>query len=361
MGYENLLDHDDRPEVLALFANLRRLCPSSKSCSPTTAASSWDYEDRIYRFYHGSFKVYVRVAFIGRVGGRSSGGVTASFELKAAAKARLRVGAEVRRGGASRSQSPCWRSRPARATPGAPGGKPNVWKDRTNPNAVTAIAFGGEVVYALTYAGRVRAWTGDTQPVRTLALEHVLALADDGSVAVTAAKEGQHGDRVDIWALPAATPLCHHSFEHGIEKVLAVSARAIALLVNTGYTTNPDEGIPQLPPPRWSFEMWSFTDDGIGVRGSTVSCDEHARFSADGLRFICAKDFGWVRWLDSRERELGITGARHRLASPESIASAKTSPRWRREDALPSRPLPIYCCHSSSARTAATSSSRTHE
>jgi hypothetical protein len=184
-------------------------------------------------------------------------------------------------------------------------------------------------VYALTYAGRVRAWTGDTQPVRTLALEHVLALAEDGSVAVTAAKEGQHGDRVEILALPAATPLYHHSFEHGIEKVLAVSARAIALLVNTGYTTNPYEGIPQLPAPRWSFEMWSFTDDGIGLRGSTVSCDEHARFSADGLRFICAKDFGWVRWLDL---ESGSS------ASPELAIDWLPPSRSEREDELEMAP-----------------------
>ena len=94
MGYENLLDHDDRPEVVALFANLKAALPKLEELLADYSGHSWDYEDRIYRFYHGSFKVYVRMAFIGRVGGRSSGGVTASFELKAAAKARLRVGAK---------------------------------------------------------------------------------------------------------------------------------------------------------------------------------------------------------------------------------------------------------------------------
>jgi WD40 repeat protein len=203
-----------------------------------------------------------------------------------------------------------------------PAAKPQVWKDTTNPNAVTAVAFGGDVVYALTYAGRVRIWTGDGRPTRTLALEHVLALADDGSVAVTAAKEGQHGDRVDIWALPALTRLYHHSFEHGIDKVLAVSARAIALLVNTGYTTNPNQGIPQLPPPQWTFELWSFTNDGIGLAGRNERCDEHAVFSTDGRRFVCAKDFGWVSWLDlesghSASPELAIDWLPPRRSEPE--------------------------------------------
>jgi hypothetical protein len=181
----------------------------------------------------------------------------------------------------------------------APAAKPNVWKDTTNPNAVTAIAFGGDVVYALTYTGHVRVWAGDAQPVRTLAIEHVLALAEDGSVAVTTAKEGEYGDRLQVWALPALTPIYAHSFEHGINSVLAVSAGAVALLVNTGYRTNPNEGIPQLPPPRWFGEIWSFTRGSIGVPGGRMdNCGEHAAFSADGRRFVCEKEFGAVSWLD---------------------------------------------------------------
>ena len=49
----------------------------------------------------------------------------------------MRRGARIAIAIAMRAVAACAR------TPGARGGKPNVWKDRTNPNAVTAIAFGG--------------------------------------------------------------------------------------------------------------------------------------------------------------------------------------------------------------------------
>ncbi|HXU04919.1 MAG TPA: hypothetical protein VN903_28350 [Polyangia bacterium] len=58
MGYEDLPDHDDRPEVVALFANLQAALPKLEELLAEYSGHSWEYEDRIYRFYHGSFKVY---------------------------------------------------------------------------------------------------------------------------------------------------------------------------------------------------------------------------------------------------------------------------------------------------------------
>jgi hypothetical protein len=58
MGYENLPDRDDRPEVVALFANLKAALPKLEELFAEYSGHSWEYEDRIYRFYHGSFKVY---------------------------------------------------------------------------------------------------------------------------------------------------------------------------------------------------------------------------------------------------------------------------------------------------------------
>ncbi len=54
---ETYIDSDDRPEVRKLFenlvANLSTLEELLKECS-----GHWCYEDRVYRFYHQSFKVF---------------------------------------------------------------------------------------------------------------------------------------------------------------------------------------------------------------------------------------------------------------------------------------------------------------
>jgi hypothetical protein len=58
MGFEHLPDRDDRPEIVALFANLKAALPKLEELFAEYSGHSWEYEDRIYRFYHGSFKVY---------------------------------------------------------------------------------------------------------------------------------------------------------------------------------------------------------------------------------------------------------------------------------------------------------------
>jgi len=50
-------DHDDRPEVVALFANLKAALPQLQALLDKYNGD-WEYEDRVYRFYHMSFKVY---------------------------------------------------------------------------------------------------------------------------------------------------------------------------------------------------------------------------------------------------------------------------------------------------------------
>jgi len=58
MGLDNLPDHDDRPEVVALFANLKAALPALEALLAEYSGHAWEYEDRIYRFYHGTFKVF---------------------------------------------------------------------------------------------------------------------------------------------------------------------------------------------------------------------------------------------------------------------------------------------------------------
>jgi hypothetical protein len=48
---------DERPAVKKLFKNLRRNLPALEKLLQE-ASSHWEYEDPVYRFYHGSFKVF---------------------------------------------------------------------------------------------------------------------------------------------------------------------------------------------------------------------------------------------------------------------------------------------------------------
>jgi hypothetical protein len=49
--------YDDRPEAIALLSNLKAALPNLEALLQESC-SHWGYEDRIYRFYHQSFKVY---------------------------------------------------------------------------------------------------------------------------------------------------------------------------------------------------------------------------------------------------------------------------------------------------------------
>lgn len=48
---------DTRPAAIALLANIKAKLPELKEIL-AKAAGEWTYEDGIYRYYHGSFKVF---------------------------------------------------------------------------------------------------------------------------------------------------------------------------------------------------------------------------------------------------------------------------------------------------------------
>jgi hypothetical protein len=57
MALRDMPDHDDRPEVVSLFANLKAALPHLQALLDKYN-DDWEYEDRVYRFYHLSSKVY---------------------------------------------------------------------------------------------------------------------------------------------------------------------------------------------------------------------------------------------------------------------------------------------------------------
>ena len=53
----NFESEDKRPQVQLLFKNLKKELPRLKKLLKE-CNSHWGYEDKVYRFYHASFKVY---------------------------------------------------------------------------------------------------------------------------------------------------------------------------------------------------------------------------------------------------------------------------------------------------------------
>jgi hypothetical protein len=57
MALRDIPDHDDRPQVAALFSNLKAALPKLQALLDKYKGD-WEYEDGVYRFYHQSYKVY---------------------------------------------------------------------------------------------------------------------------------------------------------------------------------------------------------------------------------------------------------------------------------------------------------------
>lgn len=234
---------------------------------------------------------------------------------------------------------------PAAAPPATPVAAPPAAPADTGRNAITDALFRNDgEIWALTRDGRVRVWSGDAQPARALALEHVLALAPDGSVAATKTQDGPDSDRLDLWALPMLTRVASRSFEHGIWQVLAVSTTAAALRINFHeHGPHDDCCEPALRPPPWYGVLWYVATDAV-VEDRNDPCHDQSvlrdifQFSADGRRLVCSGGSG-VHWLDlPTGRSSGPTLA------PEWIPPARPEREleWQAPTKARPRGTPIY-------------------
>jgi len=225
----------------------------------------------------------------------------------------------------------------------APAAEPFVPGSAADPSmkVSTDVVFAGDVVYALTRGGRLYAWSGDEQPIRPLALEGVLALAADGSVAATKTKDGEDADRMDVWALPALTRVQSRKFAHGINTVIAVSRLAAYVRINFhnhGYRS--DGALMAMPPPLYFDAFWTFASDAV-LENRWFPCDPPFvmpglfMFSADGRRFACTDGGSDVIWRDMASGELASAKlARDWMPPPpppgwEHEMTAEKKPRGR--------------------------------
>jgi hypothetical protein len=174
----------------------------------------------------------------------------------------------------------CAWSRPATPRP-APG--------------VRAVAVARDVVYALSYDGHQRAWSGDRQPPRPVDLERVVALAGDGSLAATVTHDRSHGHRVEVWALPSRTLVQARAFADGVHAVLGLSRAGVALSLHVP----PDPEVHEVEARArgaWRGAVWAFDGDV-----DSDGCVDLVDISPDGRHLACGDAF-ILEWSDLREK-----------------------------------------------------------
>lgn len=165
-----------------------------------------------------------------------------------------------------------------------------------SPNEVIAVALVGSHVVARTEAYRVRVWNLENNSVSDLDREHVVGMANDGSVAVSAAPFGKSGQLIEAWNPLSKRSFGTQRFADGAE-VLAVSGTQV--LINAAYPAlTPAQLAQQVLPPRSHLVRWDLASSKpfdlgpwecsyplISSQGNRISCNLQVRDTKTGQQF----------------------------------------------------------------------------
>jgi hypothetical protein len=159
------------------------------------------------------------------------------------------------------------------------------------PDFIQAVALAGQTAYALSQGGRLWIWDGK-EPARLFDPAHFVALARDGSVAVTRAPEGEEGARLEVRSLPSNQSLDHLLLKDGGVPIAVSSIRAVLRVRLPRVRCDDDNdddvlcgGTVAWQPPTSEIAHWDFSS-GAAKRESLAECKQ-ASFGADGRSFAC--------------------------------------------------------------------------
>lgn len=182
------------------------------------------------------------------------------------------------------------------ATPGKPSEAPPIVELASHEN----------LLYARRANGRLHRWDTATGDTRLFEQEGFVAIAPDGSVAVTHKKLEPRGSRVEVWDLATERLLRTRVFEHGVDRFLV--AHGTVFLVESDPPRPP---APPMPPrsivelPSVDTTLWSLQTDQVRkVRGFDPYPNKGCRFSPAGLRLACANWLG-LSWRDLDHSQWG--------------------------------------------------------
>jgi len=152
-----------------------------------------------------------------------------------------------------------------------------------SPNEVISVALVGSHVVARTEAYRVRVWNLENNSISELDREHVVGIANDGSVAVSSDPLGNNGRVIEAWNPLSQGSLGSKRFEDGAQ-VLAVSATQV--LIDADYPALTEGQLAQqMVPPRSHLIRWDLASGKLLELGHG-DCS-HPLISRDGNRISC--------------------------------------------------------------------------
>jgi hypothetical protein len=184
------------------------------------------------------------------------------------------------------------------------------------PPLIVELASHENLLYVRRANGRLYRWDTATGDTRLLEQEGFVAIAPDGSVAVTHKKLEPRGSRVEVWDLATERLLRTRVFGNGADRFLV--AKGAVLLVESEPPRPPG---PPMPPrslvelPIVDTTLWNLQSDQLRkVRGFDPHPSTGCRFAPAGLRLACANWRG-LSWRD--------------LDHPQWDGSIALAPEWK--------------------------------
>jgi WD40 repeat protein len=193
---------------------------------------------------------------------------------------------------------------------------------------VKTVAFAGDVIYTLSEDGRLRQWSDSSRSPVALDFDYVHALSADGAAAVTMSREGEYGNRVEVWDPATRTQIRARAFETGVESVLGISREAVVLLVNIPANRHPDIGEPALPAPQWRGTVWNFARELVDNKNMVENAEGPVDISADGQLLLFQAHYGSVQYVDLRQGRTWFPriASDWRAPVPELVMPSKPKP-----------------------------------
>jgi len=174
------------------------------------------------------------------------------------------------------------------------------------PVPIVELATHEDLVYARSANGRLYCWNTTAGDTKAFKPEGFVAIAPDGSVAVTHKKLDPRGSRVEVWDLARERLLRTRVFENGAERFSVVNGSV--LLVESAPPSPVHPAVPMPMPsivltPIVHTTLWDPRTDQLR-KGWNFEANYWAgcRFSPSALRVACAdsRDLSW-RDLDRPE------------------------------------------------------------
>jgi hypothetical protein len=166
---------------------------------------------------------------------------------------------------------------------------------------IVELASHESVIYARRADGRLYRWDTATGKSRLLEQEGVVAIAPDGSLAVTHKSVEPRGSRVEVWELASGRMLRARVFENGAEGFAVVNGSVLLVERDAPVPARPEVPMPMpsiLPIPIVRTSLWEPHLDRVSKGWQFEgNSRQDCRFSPAGFRLACADERG-LSWRD---------------------------------------------------------------